>query len=299
VDYRGKERGHAAAKTICFQGREIGAGEISRIRAIVAKHAPKGGTQGATRRKLAALVCREWEWRRANGELLLCACQDLLGRLSARGDLELPPSLRSTSRPRDEEEVVDVHRVNGCEQASARRERRPDRSPFRDHRSAQSAGDPSSDRERARAFGDGGPGGYAELRGYGGVGAGLPKDLFKRLRCWCHRAPSEPTFRRVLQSVHASEIDAKVGGWVAGQTDFKAIALDGKTLRGSSDGDRPPCHLLAVITHESGVVVAQSDGNVAEHGDQHPSVGRGSLHRQGHPVCAGHAEDCRRLVGLA
>lgn len=85
----------------------------------------------------------------------------------------------------------------------------------------------------------------------------VPKELLKRLKCWCHRAPSEPTFRRVLQSVNADEIDEKVGRWLMGLTLPKAVALDGKTLRGSRDGERSACHLLSAITHDSGVVVAQ------------------------------------------
>lgn len=90
--------------------------------------------------------------------------------------------------------------------------------------------------------------------------AGLPKEIFKRLRFWCHQAPSEPTFRRVLQSIDADEIDGKLGEWIMKQPVFreaKAVALDGKTLRGSGDGDGTPCHLLAAITHEEGVVIAQ------------------------------------------
>ena len=87
MDYRGKERGHAAAKTICFQGCELGAGEISRIRAIVAKHA------GATRRELAALVCREWDWRRANEEPRLCASRSFSDVLP----LAVPPLWEPTS----------------------------------------------------------------------------------------------------------------------------------------------------------------------------------------------------------
>ena len=149
VDYRGEERGHAAAKTICFQGSELGAGESTRIRAIVAKHAPKEGPQGATLRELATLVCQEWDWRRANGELRLCIRQNLLGRLSDRWDRHEEwageaRSLRHTgnrrncwsiravggrgrssrhvSCPRDEGEIADVHRVDGYEQASTRME---------------------------------------------------------------------------------------------------------------------------------------------------------------------------------
>ena len=98
------------------------------------------------------------------------------------------------------------------------------------------------------------------MRSYEGIAEwarDLPKDLLRRLGCWCHRAPSEPTFRRVLQSVDAGEIDRKVGAWLARRAGGGAISLDGKTLRGSADGEKRAWHLLAAITHESGVVVAQ------------------------------------------
>lgn len=89
--------------------------------------------------------------------------------------------------------------------------------------------------------------------------ADLPKDLLKRLHCWCHRAPSESTFRRVLQLVDADEFDEKIGQWLAQQEGLRdqGIAIDGKTLRGSGDGEKKPRHLLAAITHAQGVVVAQ------------------------------------------
>jgi len=89
--------------------------------------------------------------------------------------------------------------------------------------------------------------------------ADLPKDVLKRLHCWCHRAPSEPTFRRVLQSVNADEVDEKIGQWLVKQEGLcgQGIAIDGKTLRGSGDGEKKPVHLLAAITHGRGVVVAQ------------------------------------------
>lgn len=82
-------------------------------------------------------------------------------------------------------------------------------------------------------------------------------ELLRSLRCWCSRAPSEPTFRRVLQAVDANEVDKKIGVWLAGLAGQKHIAFDGKVLRGSGDGDTPARHLLAAITHGQGVVVAQ------------------------------------------
>ena len=96
--------------------------------------------------------------------------------------------------------------------------------------------------------------------------ADLPKETLKRLRCWCHRAPSEPTFRRVLGAVDAREVDKKVYGWLREQENFRAVALDGKTLRGSGDGDEAAWHLLSAVSHEGGVVVAQErvDGKTNE-----------------------------------
>lgn len=89
--------------------------------------------------------------------------------------------------------------------------------------------------------------------------AEVPKEILAQLRCWCHRAPSEPTFRRVLQSVDADEVDDVLHGWIANHTELfgKGVALDGKTLRGSGNEERVPVHLLAAITQDSGVVVAQ------------------------------------------
>src|SRR5659263_612464 len=65
----------------------------------------------------------------------------------------------------------------------------------------------------------------------------------------CRRAPSEPTIRRTVTSVDAAEADVLVGRWLAEQVragrlaarqvpTFTALALDGKTLKGSWAVDR-------------------------------------------------------------
>lgn len=87
------------------------------------------------------------------------------------------------------------------------------------------------------------------------------RELRKRLRCWRGRAPSERTIRRVLLAVDAQEVDTKVGQWFVGLRQLRghALALDGKTLRGSRDGeDGDAVHLLAAVVHGSGEVVAQT-----------------------------------------
>jgi len=91
----------------------------------------------------------------------------------------------------------------------------------------------------------------------------LPQDLLQRLGCRKHPKhkkyipPSEPTIRRHLQSVDADEVDRIVNEWLAEQVDPDAIAVDGKTLRGSRGPDGKPVHLLSALLHKEGVVVAQ------------------------------------------
>jgi predicted transposase YbfD/YdcC len=80
------------------------------------------------------------------------------------------------------------------------------------------------------------------------------------------RAPSESTLRRVLQSVDPDELDAAVSGWLArratspvGTSPVRAIAVDGKTARGSRSGDGRAVHLLGALDHGSGVVLGQTE----------------------------------------
>lgn len=89
-----------------------------------------------------------------------------------------------------------------------------------------------------------------------------------QLRCWRGRAPSERTIRRVLLSLDTQQVDTKLGQWFAGSEQLagRALALDGKTLRGSREGKQAGVHLLAAVVHGSGQVVAQTrvDGKTNE-----------------------------------
>src|SRR5215831_15131438 len=74
--------------------------------------------------------------------------------------------------------------------------------------------------------------------------------------------PSESTFRRTLQRLDADAFDELAGQWAAQHTapgpgQRRVIAVDGKTLRGSGDGQRPARHLLAALDHARGVVLGQ------------------------------------------
>lgn len=95
----------------------------------------------------------------------------------------------------------------------------------------------------------------------------VPEDLLRALRCTrdartgrCRR-PSEPTIRRILNSVDAEEVDHAFATWAREQgvqLPGNAIAIDGKALRGSHGADRQKqVHLVAALTHREGMVISQ------------------------------------------
>lgn len=95
-----------------------------------------------------------------------------------------------------------------------------------------------------------------------------------------YQAPDETTVRRTLQVVDADAVDAAIGTWLtqrAPRTERPdgavpddasdtavtvapvAIAVDGKTLRGTCGPDGTGgVHLLAAMTHQTGTVIAQT-----------------------------------------
>jgi len=96
--------------------------------------------------------------------------------------------------------------------------------------------------------------------GIGEWAKGLSKEALKRFGCRRGRPPSEPTIRRVLQRIDVVEFDRAIGNWLITQglsLEGKGIAVDGKTLRGSNDGDGGRVHLLSAIIHKEGVVIGQ------------------------------------------
>lgn len=98
----------------------------------------------------------------------------------------------------------------------------------------------------------------------------VPQDLLKALGCTRSRkgpfrSPSEPTIRRTLKDIDGEEVDRIVGAWLTKQGVLikgNAIAIDGKTLRGSHKANRKgQVHLIAALTHREGVVIAQTKTN--------------------------------------
>jgi predicted transposase YbfD/YdcC len=87
------------------------------------------------------------------------------------------------------------------------------------------------------------------------------------------RPPGEATVRRVLARIDADALDRAIGAWLADQQPaatatrpppatrpaWRAVAVDGKTLRGTGHHGRSQVHLLAVMDHATRAVLAQAD----------------------------------------
>jgi predicted transposase YbfD/YdcC/AcrR family transcriptional regulator len=77
--------------------------------------------------------------------------------------------------------------------------------------------------------------------------------------------------RRVLARIDADALDRAIGAWLAaqqpppagpsppGRPPRRAVAVDGKTLRGTGHHGNPQVHLLAVMDHTSRRVLGQTD----------------------------------------
>jgi predicted transposase YbfD/YdcC len=80
-------------------------------------------------------------------------------------------------------------------------------------------------------------------------------------RTGLHRAPDEATLRRVLQAVDGDLLDTAIGAWLVGRAGtVTVVAVDGKTVRGTCDETgQGGVHLLAAMTHDSGIVVSQRE----------------------------------------
>lgn len=73
------------------------------------------------------------------------------------------------------------------------------------------------------------------------------------------KAPSESAIRRFLAKVDPIEVDSMFGRWLQQQAQAPdAIAIDGKTLRGTKTIDRKQCHLLSAVLHEPSLTIAQT-----------------------------------------
>lgn len=98
-------------------------------------------------------------------------------------------------------------------------------------------------------------------RGYNAI-AQWAKELspsqLDKLRC--QKPPSVSPIKRVLQRLDPEEFDEKISRWLVqanGVSQSKGISVDGKTARGSYDGEGKPIHLLSALLHHEKIVITQ------------------------------------------
>ncbi len=102
-------------------------------------------------------------------------------------------------------------------------------------------------------------------------GTQLPDQVLQavgvRRRRGHHRLPVASTLQRVFYRLDADQLDAALGRWIAAlardpadqdpHSWRRAIAVDGKTVRGAKDSDGRQVHLLAAVEQEHGLVLGQ------------------------------------------
>ena len=73
------------------------------------------------------------------------------------------------------------------------------------------------------------------------------------------RMPCANTLAKLLRGLDADRLDATIGDWLAARHagGWEHVAIDGKVLRGSRDGEVPGVHLLAAYAPQAACVVAQ------------------------------------------
>jgi hypothetical protein len=75
--------------------------------------------------------------------------------------------------------------------------------------------------------------------------------------------PAESTVCRLLARIDGDALDRAVGGWLADRrptvNGLRGLAVDGKRLRGAAKAGGRKIHLLAVLEHTTGLVLAQLD----------------------------------------
>ena len=87
----------------------------------------------------------------------------------------------------------------------------------------------------------------------------LKEDWLRRFLMLKNGTPSHDTIERVFRLLDPERFEAVFRQWVGGIVTALGgqQAIDGKTLRGSADGGRPPAHMVSVFATDLGLVLGQ------------------------------------------
>ena len=87
----------------------------------------------------------------------------------------------------------------------------------------------------------------------------LKADWLRRFLVLQNGIPSQDTFLRVFRVLDPKQFEAVFRRWVGGIVGALdgMVAVDGKTLRRSADGNAPPVHMVSAFSTELGLVLGQ------------------------------------------
>jgi hypothetical protein len=113
----------------------------------------------------------------------------------------------------------------------------------------------------------------AGMRGLQGVvefGRNLPPDVVAALGFTRTKTLAKSTLSEILRAIDIDAFESAVSRWLQAQADrhgWTAIAIDGKSLRGSTGEQLPAVHLVAGYAHEAQIVLGQLrvDSKTNEH----------------------------------
>jgi hypothetical protein len=84
------------------------------------------------------------------------------------------------------------------------------------------------------------------------------------------KTPTKSALSKLFRRLDVAAFEAALGGWLQGRpgcAEAPAVAIDGKTLRGSKDGEAPGVHLLTAFVPAAAAAIAQLrvDAKTNEH----------------------------------
>lgn len=84
------------------------------------------------------------------------------------------------------------------------------------------------------------------------------------------KTPARSTFSEAFRAIDAEALEQALTRWMASRqadANWQPIALDGKSIKGSADGEAPCVHLLSAYSHHARAVLAQMrvGGKTNEH----------------------------------
>ena len=86
-------------------------------------------------------------------------------------------------------------------------------------------------------------------------------EFLRRYLPYEHGIPSDDTLRRFFRAIDPKQFQRLfvewIRTWLNPEVADKIVAIDGKTLRGSRDGEQLPIHLVSAFASEAGIVLGQ------------------------------------------